>query len=173
LDWREKTLLALFCFTAAIAALGAAGARFNTSGSIAVGLYWRVDSPPEKGRYVMFCPPKKEAFDLALARHYIAAGSCPGGYGKMMKRILAAKNDEVTTTDEGVFVNGKLLPHSAILKADQGGRGLPRWSADRYRLKGEELLLMTDVLDTSFDSRYFGLVGQAQIVNVIRPVFTF
>jgi len=91
----------------------ASGACINSTKSIPVGLYWLSSEPVEKGAYVMFCPPPIGVFDEAKARGYLGAGFCPGGYGYLMKRVLAAKDDAVTITDEGVRVNGELLPHSA------------------------------------------------------------
>ena len=76
----------------------AAGARINTTKSIPVGLYWTSSAPVEKGAYVLFCPPQAGVFDDAKARGYIGAGFCPGGYGYMMKRVLAAKDDAVTVS---------------------------------------------------------------------------
>lgn len=151
----------------------AAGARINTTKSIPVGLYWTSDKPAEKGAYVLFCPPDVGVFSTAKKRDYIAGGFCPGGYGYMMKRILAAKGDEVTITDNGVLVGDVLLPHSKPIKADKAGRELPRYQAEHYTLGASELLLMSDVSDTSFDGRYFGPVNRAQIKSVITPVMTW
>jgi len=153
--------------------LGAAGARINTTKSIPVGLYWTSSAPVEKGAYVMFCPPHIDVFDEAQERGYIGAGFCPGGYGYMMKRILAAKNDDVSVADDGVRVNGELLPFSAPRKADTAGRAMPLYKADHYTLGNTELLLMSDVSSTSFDGRYFGPVNRSQIKTVIRPVITW
>ena len=72
--------------------------------------------------YVIFCPPKRDVFDVAKERGYIGAGFCPGGYGYMMKRVFAAKDDVVVVADDGVRVNGELLPFSAPLKSDKAGR---------------------------------------------------
>ena len=104
----------------------AAGARVNTTKSIPVGLYWTSSAPVEKGAYVLFCPPQLGVFDDAKERGYIGAGFCLGGYGYMMKRVLAAKDDAVAVDDDGVRVNGELLPLSAPIKADKAGRPLPR-----------------------------------------------
>ena len=151
----------------------AAGARINTTRSIPIGLYWLTDAPVTKGAFVIFCPPKLALFDEAKARGYITAGFCPGEYGFMMKQVLATGNDRIDTTGEGVRINGKLLDASKPMKADKAGRVMPRYSASNYTLKNAELLLMSDLSETSFDSRYFGPIQLAQIKGVINPVFTW
>lgn len=153
-------------------ACSAAGARINTSRSIPVGLYWLTERPIEKGAYVLLCPPPSNVFDEAKQRGYFGAGFCPGDYAYLMKKVLAAKNDKVTIADDGVRVNGELLPFSRPLKADTQERPLPVLRGE-YQLGDADLLLMTDVSEKSFDSRYFGLVKRAQIEGVIRPVFTW
>ncbi|MBS0513642.1 MAG: conjugative transfer signal peptidase TraF [Proteobacteria bacterium] len=151
----------------------AAGARINTTRSIPVGLYWASSAAVEKGTYVLFCPPQAQVFHEARARGYIGAGFCPGGYGYMMKRVLAAQDDDVAVSDEGVRVNGVLLPLSAPRAVDAGGRPLPRFQADRYTLGAAELLLMSDVSGTSFDGRYFGPLHRSQIQTVVSPLITW
>jgi conjugative transfer signal peptidase TraF len=122
----------------------------------------------------MFCPPKDAVFDDAKERGYIGAGFCPGGdYGYMMKRVLAAKNDVVSVTDDGVRINGVLVPNSAPIRADKAGRLLPRFQADDHTLGNAEVLLMSDGSATSFDGRYFGPINRSQIQAVIRPVLTW
>jgi conjugative transfer signal peptidase TraF len=155
------------------AAVSFAGARVNTTKSIPVGLYWTSSAPVEKGAYVLFCPPQLGVFDDAKGRGYIGAGFCEGGYGYMMKRVLAAKGDAVTVAEDGVRVNGALLPHSARIKADKAGRPLPRYQFNSYTLGDSEVLLMSDVSATSFDGRYFGPISRSQIKTVIRPVITW
>lgn len=98
---------------------------------------------------------------------------CPGGYGYMMKRVLAAKNDSVSVTVEGVLVNGELLPLSEPRLVDGAGREMPRYQASDYTLGASELLLMSDVSGTSFDGRYYGPIDRAQVQTVIRPVVTW
>lgn len=150
-----------------------AGARVNTTKSIPVGLYWMTERPVEKGVYVAFCPPEVGVFREAKARDYIGAGFCPGGFGLMMKRVLAAKGDEIAISADGVSVNGQLLPLSKLIDNDLSGRPLPRFQDSRYTLAGEQLLLMSDVSATSFDGRYFGPVNKSQVKGVIRPIVTW
>jgi conjugative transfer signal peptidase TraF len=164
-------IIGIFALAVSVAAY-AAGARINTTKSIPIGLYWISNEPVAKGAYVMFCPPQSGVFVEAKERGYIGAGFCPGGFGYMMKRILAAKNDIVAINDEGVRVNGELLPLSVPRKVDTVGRALPQFHVDHYTLGEAELLLMSDVSDISFDGRYFGPVNRSQIKAVIRPVIT-
>lgn len=155
------------------AACYAVGARVNTTGSIPVGLYLTSSKQAEKGDYVLVCPPPLAVFDMAKKRGYIGAGFCPGGHGYLMKRILAAKDDKVTVTNNGVRVNGRLLPFSVPLKADRAGRPLPRYQADSYTLTEHQVLLMTDRNPFSFDGRYFGPINRSQIKSVITPTITW
>ena len=161
---------------AAVLALGvacyAAGARVNTTKSIPVGLYWASSAPVEKGAYVMFCPPQVGVFGDAKERGYIGGGFCPGGYGYLMKKVLAAKADAVTVADDGVRVNGALLPLSAPLKTDKAGRPLPRYQTSSYELGNSEVLLMSDVSGTSFDGRYFGPLAASTVIGRAIPLYT-
>jgi conjugative transfer signal peptidase TraF len=149
------------------------GARINTTSSIPLGLYWRVERPVEKGGYVMFCPPQVQVFKQAMERGYISAGMCPGGFGYMMKRVLGATNDRVEVGRDGLRVNGLLLDRSIPLAADGSERPMPRYQADNYVLSEYQLLLMGDLNAKSFDGRYFGPVQRGQVKEVIVPVITW
>lgn len=91
----------------------------------------------------------------------------------MMKRVWAVAGDKVTWGEEGIAVNGEVLPASAPRKVDSAGRALPRYTFSDYTLKESELRLMSDVSWASFDSRYFGPVDIGQVRGVVRPVVTF
>lgn len=149
------------------------GLRVNTSKSIPKGLYVMTKEPITVGSYVILCPPDVGVFREAKARGYLGPGYCPGGYGNLMKRVLAAKEDVVTVSAQGVTVNGLLLPYSKPLPQDGEGRRMPAFQASTYTLGNLELLLMSDVSGTSFDGRYFGPVNVAQVQSVIHPVFTW
>ncbi len=150
----------------------AAGIRLNTTPSIPVGIYRLTDEPIVIGAYVLFCPQPAPVFEMAKVRGYLGAGFCPGGYGQMMKKILAVKDDAVAIGPDGVRVNGLLLPLSLPIKADGGGRPLPEYEAS-WVLGDSEVLVMSDSNRGSFDGRYFGSIQRSQIEGVIRPVFTW
>lgn len=149
------------------------GLRLNTTRSIPLGLYKMTNEPIVKGASVLWCPPERPEFDLAKARGYIGAGFCPGGYGYMMKKILAAHNDIVSVTDDGVMINGTLLPASQPMEADSMGRSLPRFRVTDHRLAPSELLLMSDTNSHSFDARYFGPIHREHIQSLIHPIWTW
>jgi conjugative transfer signal peptidase TraF len=147
--------------------------RINTTKSIPVGFYWMTSELVKKGSYVIFCPPETELFDTAKERGYIGAGFCPGGYGYMMKRVVAITDDAVVIAGDGVHVNGELLPLSVPRAADRAGRLIPRNETNWYTLGASELLLMSDISGTSFDGRYFGPIHRKQVQGVIRPILTW
>lgn len=149
------------------------GARINTTLSIPVGLYWRVNHPVAKGAYVMFCPPQIGVFEEAKRRGYIGAGFCAGGFGYMMKKVVATTEDRVDVGNDGVRVNGQLLVMSAPLAADGSQRPMARFQADSYVLSEHQLLLMGDCNPLSFDGRYFGPIQRGQVSEVVTPVFTW
>jgi len=147
------------------------GIYINTTPSLPVGLYRVVDEPVTKGTYVAFCPPQRDVFDWALARGYIHPGACSGGYGQLLKRVYAVAGDTVLIDRSGITVNGELLPNSAPIHTDAYGATLPQYRLNAV-LGESEFLLLSDLNPHSFDARYFGVIEHAQIVLVVRPLFT-
>ncbi len=170
---RHPIVIMGVCFAVGLVLAHEAGLRLNTTGSIPLGLYLMSNDPIERGAYVLWCPPERPEFDLAKERGYIGAGFCPGGYGYMMKKVLAAPNDVVSVTDAGVMINGTVIPASQPFEADSLGRPLPRFRVTDYVLASSELLLMSNTNSRSFDARYFGPVHRAHIQSLIYPVWTW
>lgn len=149
------------------------GIYINTTPSFPLGLYRIVNEPVTLGAYVAFCPPQGEVFDMAVARHYINAGDCPGGYGKLLKRVFAQTGDSVSIDQSGIRVNDQLLPNSGQLVRDADGHALAQYHFKKQRLGPFEYLLLSDVNPQSFDARYFGLIRRAQIQHVVEPFLTW
>lgn len=149
------------------------GIYYNNTPSLPMGFYKIIYAPVGKGAYVSFCPPQDEVFDMAMARHYISAGNCPGGYGMLLKRVFAQAGDTVSINEEGITVNDGLLHNSAQLKADIDGHELPQFRLGDKMLDDSEYLLISDVNPKSFDARYFGLIAGLQIQHVVEPFFTW
>ena len=157
--------------TASLAGLYLAGGRVNVTKSIPRGLYWTVSEPIKHGSYVTFCPPDNEIFKIARTRGYVRYGLCPGRYGYLMKTVAAMVGDIVTSSSEGVAVNGQKLNLSAPIAKDALGQTLSVWNIQAKSLGSNELLLMSDTDATSFDSRYFGVIDKSSVQAVVQPIF--
>ena len=170
---RHPLVIVGVCLVLSLALAHQGGLRLNTTRSIPLGLYMMSNDPIVKDAYVLWCPPERPEFDMAKERGYIGAGFCPGGYGNMMKKIVATHQDVVSVTSEGVMVNGMLIPASQPSEADSMGRPLPRFRVSDHMLASSELLLMSDTNSRSFDARYFGPVNRVHIQSRIHPVWTW
>ena len=149
------------------------GLRFNTTRSVDPGFYWVIDKPPEKGDFVSFCPAETAISQTAYLRGYIGFGNCPGHYQRLLKIVNGIAGDKIDFQEQGISVNGSVLPESAILPQDGLGRSLMPFSAKPIVLNAGELWVMTKRNPHSFDSRYFGPIRLAQVSNVVRPLWTW
>ena len=147
------------------------GFRFNTSDSIARGLYRLHHGAMDKNSYVLFCPDDRESFKAGIQRGYLGVGFCPNRSGYLMKKVVAVTGDVISSDQQGVRVNGRLLPFSKPIKQDGMGRNLKAWEVQHYTLKTNELLTMTDQDPLSFDGRYYGIINRGLIKGVITPVW--
>ncbi|MDR4469910.1 MAG: conjugative transfer signal peptidase TraF [Nitrospira sp.] len=170
---RHPIVIVGVCLAVGLILAHQAGLRLNTTRSIPLGLYVMSNDPIGKGAYVLWCPPERPEFDLAKERGYIGAGFCQGGYGYMMKKVLATHRDVVSVTDAGVMINGTLIPASQPFNADSMGRSLPQFRVSNHVLASSEFLLMSDTNSRSFDARYFGPIHRAHIQSLVHPVWTW
>jgi conjugative transfer signal peptidase TraF len=150
----------------------------NTTPSLPVGFYKKIDVPVEKGAYVAFCPPAWDVFKLAQERGFINASSgtndqCPSGHGLMLKQVMAMQGDTVSIDSSGVTINGNTLPLSLPLRSDDKAQPLPVFHLQSKQLDSSEILLMANIHLRSFDARYFGLVDQKHIVMRVKPWIIF
>ena len=85
------------------------GIYINTTPSLPLGFYRIVDEPILSGAYVAFCPPQDVVFDMAMDRHFINRGDCPGCYGLLLKNVYAQSGDTVSINQLKLYLTGKLL----------------------------------------------------------------
>lgn len=133
---------------------------WNASASMPIGLYRLAPVLSMRGDLVLVRPPKI-AETLADSRGYLPAGV------PLVKRIAAVGGDEICVVDGVVLVNGHAVVRQ--LAADRAGRPLPQWSGCQV-LGGDEIFLLADAKD-SFDSRYFGPVPTANIIETLVPLW--
>jgi len=170
--WRTRApVVAVTLFMLVYAVPQFAGLRLNLSTSMPRGLYRSVDGRVTTGAWVAVCLPSEIA-RFGLERGYLGAGSCPDGVEPVLKAVVAIAGDLVEVTRAGVTVNGELLPHSAPLERDRGGRQLAAFPALTQRLRPGEIWLHSPFEDRSWDSRYFGPVPLECVATVVEPVMT-
>lgn len=171
--WRTRApIVATAIFTLAYGVPQLAGLRLNTTTSMPRGLYRSVGGPVTSGAWVSVCLPSEIA-RFGVERGYLGAGSCPDGTEPVLKVVAAVAGDVVEVTADGVAVCGELLAHSRPLERDRGGRELAAYSAGARALAPDELWLHSPFEERSWDSRYFGPIPSACVIDVVAPLVTF
>lgn len=175
----KKMVMGLWAVAGVIVAAGvlanALGLRINFTPSMPVGIYWaqvRSTQPLQRGALVLFCPPATPAFQIALARGYIAPGSCPHHSQALLKPVAAVAGDTVTLTPRGVQVNQSWLSQSPVFSKDSAGRPLPHPPFRRYTVRSGEVWLLSTHSLKSYDSRYFGPIDETQLTTTVTPLWT-
>lgn len=135
---------------------------YNPSGSAPVGWYRIVptDAPRVGALVLTWLPP--DAAALAAQRGYLPMRV------PLLKRVGAVAPQYVCVIDGLVWIDG--VPVAAVLPADRLGRPLSSWPYCRELDEGE-LFLLGVGRAASFDSRYFGPVGAADVIGVARPIW--
>jgi conjugative transfer signal peptidase TraF len=147
------------------------GLRINTTPSEPLGL-WRIvplNRSVRSGETVFVCPPDNAAMRQARQRGYLRPGLCPGGFGPLIKTVVALAGQRVDVTDH-IVVEGVPIPGSPIIGADGQGRSLRH---DRSGIVPPgELYLHSDFIG-SWDSRYFGPVPVSGVLGLAQEVLTY
>lgn len=174
-SWRiPRPILGGILLGGSYLALVGAGLRLNTTPSLPAGLYWAADPPTriERGTTITTCLPS-EITRLAIARGYLARGDCPGGVYPIGKIVYARAGDVVVHTPEALVINGETLAGSATQTHDSYGRPMPHAPFGERRLAEGELWLFSPHHPRSLDSRYFGVVREEDVREVLQPTWLF
>lgn len=170
---RASRLTWTFCGLSAVLAVSSLiGLRLNLTGSMPVGIYVVARDAPTRGSIVLACLSPDVA-TMARDRGYLSrGGSCPGNVAPVGKPVLALSGDTIVATPTGLLLNGVAVMNSAPLPSDRNGRPLPRLPAGKYPVGPDELWLVSDYSQFSFDSRYFGAVKAGQVRGHVRALWT-
>ncbi|MDB5402709.1 MAG: traF [Rhodopila sp.] len=151
----------------------AVGLRVNDTTSMPRGL-WQVSgvaAPLRRGQIVTVCLPDTASSRVAVARGYLDAGTCSGGYEPLVKPIAAVAGDLVTVTPQGVNVDGRLVDNTAQRVRDSAGRPLRPFPPGVYPVMPGQVWLLSGHDGRSFDSRYFGPVPVTNVRGLARPLW--
>ena len=105
----------------------------------------------------------------ARRRGYLRSGLCPGGFGPLIKTVVAVTGQRVAVTDL-VAIDGVPIRNSRIFEKDGQGRSL-RHGQSGMLLPGE-VYLHSDFIG-SWDSRYFGPVPDSGVLGLAQEVLTY
>lgn len=135
---------------------------WNVTASAPIGLYHRQFGEAIRGDWVLLRPPTEGA-KLAASRNYFPQQMA------LIKRVAAQGGDRVCRSGQAVSINGRNAATALI--RDAHGRVLPSWSGCIALKPGEIFVL--NAPSASFDSRYFGPVPRANVIERIAPLWTF
>ena len=172
---RSSALVTLFVAAGLLIVLFAAGwiggLRINTTPSEPLGL-WRIvplNRSVLAGETVFVCPPENTAMRVARQRGYLRPGLCPGGFGPLIKTVIAVAGQRVDVTDR-VAIDGVPIPSSRIMEKDAQGRSLRHGQSGMVRAR--EVYLHSGFIG-SWDSRYFGPVPVSGVLGLAQEVLTY
>lgn len=114
------------------------GLVINTTKSMPIGLYKKVDGPLVKGDLVMLKIPTINKY--------------------LIKKIAATKRDLIEINSNGVYINNILQANTKIFKYDTFNQPL-HFNPLKTVLKDNEFIVLGEHI-RSYDSRYFGIVKE-------------
>ncbi len=135
---------------------------WNSSASAPLGLYEVFpDRHAQRGDTVIARMPQAWR-EFAATRRYLPSNV------PLVKRIAASEGQEVCALGSRIFIDG--VPVAERKLRDGQGRPLPWWEGCWRLSHGQFFLLMAKNPD-SFDGRYFGVTGSADILGPARLVW--
>ncbi len=115
----------------------------------------------QRGEVVVFSPPSS-ILPFLKARHWISKNDW------MMKKVMGVPGDLVCLKEHIVWINGN--PVGSVLDQDREHRALPQLKFCR-KLSQDEYFAMSNYIEHSFDSRYFGVIPSSSIIGKAFPLW--
>ncbi len=164
-----RAMFALVCVLyTVLLALGSAGYRINTTNSAPLGV-WRLKSETlsniQVGDYILLCPPKHPALKQLQQASVLPAGYCRNGEAPFIKTVVALPGAFFAVTDQGVYIDGTLMPNSAPV--DYGSLAV----AEPGVVPQGHLIGIQTLHPRSLDSRYFGPIPATSVFGVMEPTW--
>ncbi|MBI9112360.1 S26 family signal peptidase [Maridesulfovibrio ferrireducens] len=164
IDFLQDYLFIAFCLGALLTILFiACGFRLSLYDSIPRGIYKISSETPKKGDAVLV--------SLCRCNDYYPLHDRAYTQGNFVRYFAAHAGDNISISNEGISINSKLWANSKINKKDSHNREMFSLLHSGTIPKGKALLLAKDY-ESSFDSRFFGLVP-IHILQKFIPIFTF
>jgi conjugative transfer signal peptidase TraF len=156
----------------------ATGLIFNVTRSAPRGIYHGIPMPnvqvqrrTRSEAYVFFCPTQQwPGFRNNPNCRIGWAGNCPDGYEALLKPVAAWPGDTVTVAPLGVAVNGAFVHNSMALTHDANGKELQHYAFGNYKVRDDQIWVVSSYSPKSFDSRYFGPIPITAVKAWAQPL---
>jgi conjugative transfer signal peptidase TraF len=152
------------------------GFVFNFTHSAPFGIYRQGSEPTPATRknspYAFFCPDQRWPGLNNNPNTRRSLGTCPDGFAALLKPVVAWPGDVVTTSPDGIVVDGFPVPNSSPLIRDSLGRELHPYPYGTYHVREGQIWVVSSYSSRSFDSRYFGPVPLRTVREWVRPLIT-
>ena len=150
----QRAALLVIFIGVALAALFCSGKLIlNTTASVPIGLWWRVDGPIALGDVVRVPIEAFKATDWVPEIYW--RKNAWGQHKAFLKRVTALPGDIIEAGEDGLLcLNGQPIPNSTPLFEDRAGRPLKAFPLP-IQLASDEIWLLSDS-PRGFDSRYLG-----------------
>jgi conjugative transfer signal peptidase TraF len=147
------------------------GFRWARTPSIPPGIYRLTRNTADP--LVTFCPTGDVSIE-SVARHYREeAWTCPDHYAPLLKPIAARPGDVVTVTHQQISVNGQPLRNTKSFAFDREHKPMHQWPEGTYTVAPGTFWVLSTYNIGSYDSRYYGPITIASILNYGHPVWQF
>jgi len=144
----------------------------NTDSAAPAGVYRVTSASFDRGDLVAACLPVAIA-QMGLARGYLHTGPCAGNAEPVGKVAGALPGDRVVIERDGVAINGRRIPHSAVASRDSSGRPLSHVPFGAYTVVANQVWLFGFHDRRSWDARYFGPVPLSSVRGALAPIVTW
>jgi len=142
----------------------------NSTTSMPVGIYYRTDHKCCSKDDIVLIDTRKLMQTSEECRQGVINGYISEEYN-LLKRIVGVKGDIVILNNLGITINNSLLRNSKPLTHDSQNRTVMHNNLENRMLLDREYIVKGDS-SKSFDSRYFGIVKQDEIITTVKPIFT-
>lgn len=147
--------------------------EINVSDSFPKGLYKIKKEQYKKNDYVVFCPPYNKYMIFAKEHGYFANYELKcGNTPKYLKKIMGVEGDKIVINEYGVYINNKKVKNSEAYKKILSDKIFIDYEKTII-LKRNEYFLMSDYNKLSYDSRYFGIIKDKNILYKVEPYIIY
>lgn len=158
----KKTLIIIFiviCFIALVRSFFFKNIGVNITESVNFRFYkiYPIDAKTKLhiGDYVLFKYQKED-------ERFVKKGQ------KVVKRVACLSGSVISYDNTSVFCDGKKIKENHAIVSEKYGKVYPLYSAGL--IPNGKLFLIGDH-ERSFDSRFWGLVDEKDIIAIVRPLF--